>query len=646
MSDKFPQIQLDPRGNIENPPYHNKCRVIRCGSISDKSSAECNRSSTTSTSISSTTKSSCPSDSTGTISYTNSTIDSIESCMNNKCNLKGCINCEAVRTVHLDTCTIRYKPRLIVVPSCEFRDINCAIQHLKKNSGGYVIELAKGTHCINTSVIDNVDNLTIIGDKNPFSGVGFINGGGVKFFTDPLLACERRCLPCDLIGIPPYSLIISGRKITVKGSGKDPNFSCIESDRKVTFFFVDGSKNEYLISAVHGNTITLSDNISINPSGLSSQINSGEGFVINPNVTITTNLDVLHISPSDTLKIKGVFFNVGYVVLGNNTTKSIELSNCVLPDTAQIFLLGEYHFNHPNTFNGVVNLAPAAKGIAYFQTFVGNIARLVADGCAPSAWKFSTFASSAAPVKILNGSNINFQGSHFVNNTLAMYVSDGSHATIYSCIFNANKFAILAIYNSVVSARTSFYLASFNIPPIFINNKFAISADYGAYIILPKSCICNNEFMAILDGKAYTSLESIPIGQYSSNNSLIILLTNPAAIDAGSTGAVNKDEQGALTALNDEFLGVAALQAIMTPSVISGNAVPQISSNGSKTINVVSDTGSGVTVTTSNNTIIVPNALGSGVQNRSFINQFGPVQPDALVSFLSCDPCSNIGNFA
>jgi hypothetical protein len=160
---------------------------------------------------------------------------------------------------------------------------------------------------------------------------------------------------------------------------------------------------------------------------------------------------------------------------------------------------------------------------------------------------------------------------------------------------------------------------------------------------------------------------------------LILETLNPSAVDAGDTGCVSSDEQGALTPVSDNFLGVDALQSIVSRSVITGEIIPTIpttnqtktttgnllagnktstltfapnttntNTNTNTTTNTMS-TNSGVNVgsatTNSANIISVPNAMGSGFQQRNFLNMFGPVPPDSLISFLGCQPCNNIGSF-
>jgi hypothetical protein len=539
---------------------------------------------------------------------------------------------------------------------------------MKKRHGGYILVLESGTHCLNENIMDTVDDLYIVGDTNPLVGVGFVNGGGVRFFNDPILGGERRKLDHNIIGIPPYTVILNGRKITVKGSGKDPDFTGLKANHTVTFFYVDGTSSDAEISAVCKNTITLYDNFTLDKIGPISQFNLGEGFVINPNVTLKTNLDVLYLAPSESIKMKGIYFLTNYVCLGLNTTRKIELSNCVLPYDAQIFLTGDYHITGPNTYHGIVNLTPASRGVAYFQTFVSDVARLVCDGCAPSAWKFCTFASSASPVKLFNGATVNFQGSQFVNNCLGLYVADGSIATVYSCIFSSNTIGILAIYNACVTTRVSFYLSGFNRPPIFIFNVFPVVAEWGAYVLAPKACLCDNVYAAIIDSRVYATFENIPAGQFGNENSLLLYVLNPSAVDQGSTGCVDADEQGALTAVNDNFLGIYGLQSIVSPDVINGNLLPFIGSNLSGTGSAMSTNGNSsfplfngssttansnnnknttsINVVTNSNTVkTVPNARGSGIQQRAFINQFGPVPPDELIAFIGCNPCSGVGNF-
>jgi hypothetical protein len=551
---------------------------------------------------------------------------------------------------------------------------------MKKRHGGYVIVLEEGTHCLNENIMDTVDDVYIVGDTNPLAGVGFVNGGGVKFFSDPLLGGERRKLDHNIIGVPPYTVMLNGRKITVKGSGKDPDFSSLKACHKVTFFHVDGSSSDVEISAVCKNTITFSESFSLDASsGPVTQLNLGEGFVINPRVTLKTNLDILYLAPSDSLRMKGIYFLTNYVCLGLNATSKVELSNCVLPDSAQIFLTGDYHITGPNTYQGVVNLAPASRGVAYFQTFVSNPSRLVADGCAPSAWKFCTFASSTSPAKLFNGATVNFQGSHFVNNCLALYVADGSLATVYSCIFSSNTFGILAIYNSCITSRVSYYLSGFNRPPIFIFNIFPVVAEWGAYVLVPKCCLCDNVYAAIIDSRLYPTFDNVVAGQYGSENSLVLYTTNPSAIDQTSTGCLDPGQSSAFSAFSDNFLGIPGLQSTISPNVINSAQLPFANNlagavifapnnnscstpfnnfnavncaNGNNcsgistlTINNNNNRGPTNVVVINSNTIkIVPNARGSGIQQRAFINKFGPVPPDELIAFVGCNTCSDTGN--
>lgn len=84
----------------------------------------------------------------------------------------------ALDTYSLDTDIIRYKPRLINVPSEEYKTLDDAMCALKPRSGGYVIKLNprpdRTPHLLTKEICDNVDYLSIIGDENPFAGVSYI----------------------------------------------------------------------------------------------------------------------------------------------------------------------------------------------------------------------------------------------------------------------------------------------------------------------------------------------------------------------------------------------------------------------------------------------------------------------------------------
>jgi hypothetical protein len=201
--------------------------------------------------------------------------------------------------------------------------------------------------------------------------------------------------------------------------------------------------------------------------------------------------------------------------------------------------------------------------------------------------------------------------------------------------------------------------------------------------VIQKACFCNNVYHAILDSRVYVTPESLPVGQYGQEHSLILETLNPSAVDAGDTGCVSSDEQGSLTPVSDNFLGVDALQSIVSRSVITGETIPTLptssqsknvtgnllagnktsissgqnltiaptttatttTTTSSGTSGTSTSTNVGAAITNSANIISIPNAIGSGFQQRNFLNMFGPVPPESLISFLGCQGCNHVGSF-
>lgn len=86
----------------------------------------------------------------------------------------------------VSTDTLSWKPRLLNVPSKEYPDIDSAVCKLKPNAGGYVIKLnTPGEYIMTRQICDQVDNLYIIGDDNPFVGVSYIQRCSMIYSTDP-----------------------------------------------------------------------------------------------------------------------------------------------------------------------------------------------------------------------------------------------------------------------------------------------------------------------------------------------------------------------------------------------------------------------------------------------------------------------------
>lgn len=444
------------------------------------------------------------------------------SCAERKRCLKEIARVKTLEAYNVDTCLLSYKPRLITVPSKRYPTIDSAFENLDKNKGGYVILLKQGTHVLNTLICEDVDKLTILGDCCPFAGIPFIqtcrNFSTIE--TDP---CTCGVSEAE-VGRGPYSISVSGRRITVTGT-TNPCFNTLCAGRNIIFVRADGSSLTTTLVNASGNSFLVRDDL-----GLSQGFRLGEGFFVAPNVTITTDCNTIRIDPTEILNIEGIFWTAP-AQLGTNGIV-LRSSRSVFATPIQIF--GNYNFIMPNVFLDFVRLAPASRGRARRQAILGKNARLYAEGVATSAWEYSIFSSSNNGVTLNNGSIIDFFSSDFVNCCTGILARCSSVANLQAAFFCNNLVGAMAHYGSTLTS----YFIDEPAPPIlaiqFITNGFAYVLDWRSNGIFPNAIYQANDRFMILDGFLFDTPSSVGIGTYGQRQSLIIQGENPVIVDMSS----------------------------------------------------------------------------------------------------------------
>ena len=499
-------------------------------------------------------------------------------CQNRLQTLKGTRKVKEITAYSVDTCLIRYKPRLLEVPSAEYPCLDAAVAVLEKNAGGYVIQLGPGSHNLSHSICGIVDNLTIMGDCNPFVGVPFIQRcrtvlleeGGITIPPDRTEFPFCHSLHSSCVGIGPFDLTITGgRTVRVTGVGRDPDFSGLCPDTRIIFFRRDGVLHERLIAAVDGNSITFHDGVPLTTIDRNRGVEGGNGFFIAPNVALTSAQTFLSIEVQGNLKIIGVELRVPHLFILDAPGGYVELSHCHIANNVTI--QGDYRFNDPNVYTGLVFLWPASTGEAMHQAIVSANGHLQADTC-KGIWKYCHFAATIHAAEVQNGAQINFLGSEFVRNCLALSVSTGSQATIYSTVFCGNIYAILARYMSTITSELitipGLDLTDVLEGPWFIENIIAMIASYNAFIIVPNVRGYRNFIPFIIDAKLFTTIESNPVGTIYHWNSMILFLPNPFAPDPRGLGCVDQSNVPGGTSVSGVTLTSANVFGVTSPSFI------------------------------------------------------------------------------
>lgn len=483
----------------------------------------------------------------------------------------------------VDTKNLKYAPRLLKIGSKEWPTLDHAFRHIKANHGGYVLELCRPhyEYSFSESLCDNeVDDLVILGDPNPFAGVSYVNHYRLDVIDNnrilsipevneaityiPCTKCEGtggKCsdsLLCKDVnpqvahyGKGPFRISYAGNGAftvnSIHGDSYNPDFSCIPRGTGVAFI-ANAAPVASVTGLIHGrvvngmnNVITIEMSNDLNGNAVSidvitrrtariGEIEAGNGFVFLPDRTIVATKPNATIQTQKSLKIVGVNIrnkNQPFTFL-HCVHGSVVLNNC--HGAGPIAIRGNFYFDAPNIYTNTLVIWDTARGEAYCQTFFGQYAHLQAQPGSSSMWNMCYFIYCASAAEAI-GADISFPNSSFISCCMAFSATGGSRASLPNTTFANNNYAIIAIYNSDV------FSIPVNIPgasteqlpagPWFLDNLVMIIAYFSSHVILPTTGGANNVIPFIIDGKVYTTIESNPVGNYNQNFSVVNIFPNP-----------------------------------------------------------------------------------------------------------------------
>jgi hypothetical protein len=468
-----------------------------------------------------------------------------------------------IKTKKLQVENLSYQRRLLTVgEGCEYPTLDCALEKVKPQHGGYVIKLKAGIHYTTKDCCQCVDDLTIIGDdKSPFSGMFYTHEGSPSVMND-FEFCPGVCECNEVLGEPPFQIIVSNRKITIKGS-VNPSFDCILQGRRVGLVHSDGTITQGEVLKACGNTITFSADTKFvdNPT-------AGEGLFFFPDTIIQSGIENTHFVTSGKLEFIGVVFDGSDFTLGSAGDVLI-IKNSIIEMKPNIHITGRYNLQCPNVILGNLFLAPASSGSGFFQAVVGRNANVLFDSSGWHSWKYSNFCSATNPIKLINAAEGAFKGSAFINCYEGIIAQGNAKATLYGTYFFRNTFAVLGFNRSWLSSIQSDRSPSTSYIPIFRQNLLVFLLNLHTFAFFPNATIENNDFYAIIDTVIYPTLETnaagtdgqmysllidpVNIGNAQNTASLIASVNKvlSAGIEANPLGTTNPLENiGPITALN------------------------------------------------------------------------------------------------
>lgn len=523
-----------------------------------------------------------------------STTEIMTKCEERFKNFRGCKRVKEIEAYSIDTCIIKYKPRLLVVPSPDFCTLDDAICALRPQEGGYVIKLSPGVHELKRSLCRCVDDLTFLGDCNPFAGIPFIQRcrtrvieeGGITVPPPPFRIPLCRNFFSDVTGIGPYDLVVSGKTVRVIGNGQNPCFDGLCQGTKVGFFDRRGNVVVAEIQSVSNNLITLNIALPIttNPNDPDGFVFGGEGFFVIPNTMITTAEQFLSIETSNSLQFIGV--NLVFPPATFVHSPLTELSHCVVE--GNITVRGSFYFPDPNVYTGTIFLWPSSDGEAIGQAVVGAAGHLELD-TADAAWLYSNFASNVHGAELKNSGRASFFGTEFSNCCLGLSVIAGSNGSIGSTRFCHNTYALLVTYqsnvNSIPVALPFTNVTAVAEGPWFVRNLIAIMASYHGFVIVPNVQGYRNLIPFVIDAKLFTTIESNPIGTIYHWGSMVLFLPNPFAPEPSDLGCVESSSIPGNNFNEAIDLTTADIFAVTSPSFIESVVGPNGQSvNANETI--------------------------------------------------------------
>lgn len=475
----------------------------------------------------------------------------------------------------IDTYNLKWRKRVLQVPSKEYPTLDDALASLQVGAGGYIIQLAQcGTYTMNGSLCNTVDDLVIEGDCDRFSGLTYSNRCRSEGFDErdnpppvqPFPVCRSRFDPA--IGEGPFELVVVGSDITVYGLSlrgerdctRDPCFDGM-CERPVVMFGANGIMTN-AIATGRGNTISVNQPVPFtdlpeapelpNQRSLYRRRCSGFGFFFPPRVTIegraNTSMNALN-----SLRIIGCKLDLGPLFFAGGQNGSVAIANCWIANNVGLY--GNFFFDNPNVWTGFCYCIAASRGTMNRQAFVGPFAHLTVDTAVVSV-NYTLFASCIHAVECTNGGRLNMLGCELVNCCVALTAYQGALVAIPDCRFCCNLYTLYAAYMSMITSNpvnvpgqdTSRVYAS----PWFIHNVFIFIASMNSYIVIPNMRARRNLVPGILDGQVHTRLESIHVDLIGQNNSCFVFLpsaSTPSPVGLGCVTASNLPG-----ALSDSYL--------------------------------------------------------------------------------------------
>ena len=476
----------------------------------------------------------------------------------------------ALESYAVDTYNIKYRRRVLQVPSCEYPKLDDALASLQVTAGGYIISLAPdGIYTMSASLCKNVDDLIIQGDCDPFSGVTYSRRCIVEGSVDrdpppvqPFPVCRTRWV--SQLGMGPFDIVVNGSDIVVYGvslrgerdASRDPCFDSI-CGREIRMFSANGT----FVSAVadgRGNTLSVNQTIPFDDRYEGPEANdsyvpyrrscSGFGFFFPPRVVIQGRNNI-SLNTLDSLKIIGCTLDLGPVFFAGSENGAVSLSNCWIKNNVGFF--SDFFCENPNVWTGFCYCIAASRGTMNYQAFVGPFAHLTVDSAIASV-NYSLFATNIHAIEVNNGGTLNMLGCEVVNCCLGLTAYQGGVIAIPDCRFCCNLYTLYAAYLSTITS------VPVNVPgqdttrvyasPWFIHNVFIFIASMNSYIIIPNFRASRNLVPGILDGQVHTRLESIHVDLIGRHNSCFVYLPSASTPSPIGLGCITRESiPGALT---------------------------------------------------------------------------------------------------
>ena len=303
------------------------------------------------------------------------------------------------------------------------------------------------------------DQLEIIGDESPFSGVSFFQGAeyeeGGLLHQQHLSSCIGKC---------QYNLHFNKKKCSLEVSADcKPNFSKIGPCTKIKLMDKDGNSWMNTIKSCSRNTIYFQEPISnitqfIGNKSCEGDAVKGVGFTILPNVVIESNKDGC-LSGVKCLRMSGIHFkfnddmnNKKTLIYGENYSN---IENCVFSESMHVISNARLAVSRaPNTIFGEFTLNDQTNNKFIYNSVIGEYGKVTANNCS-GMFSYSLFVHNNISLKVINNSNIDGSCNNFYQVTeINMYVSQGSKlkASDSYVYYNGDKcpYGLKANENSII----------------------------------------------------------------------------------------------------------------------------------------------------------------------------------------------------